>query len=153
MDFFKKIKDYTNKVNELEYNISSNKKEFLEIYERNLALEKEIVQRTQELDQANKAFLTLKHVWELMNSSEPLSSVLQKLVNSLHGEMGYINSTILQVCDDEKGKYYRIKAFSQSPILKKIEQFLQEKINAFIDNEGKQYLNQKEETPNEKETC
>ena len=127
MDFLKKIKDYTNKVNELEYNISSNKKEFLEIYERNLALEKEIVQRTQELDQANKAFLTLKHVWELMNSSEPLSSVLQKLVNSLHGEMGYINSTILQVCDDEKGKYYRIKAFSQSPILKKIEQFLQEK--------------------------
>lgn len=32
-------------------------------------------------------------------------------------------------------------------------QFLQEKINAFIDNEGKQYLNQKEETPHEKETC
>ena len=127
MDFFKKIKEYTNKVNEIEYSISNNKKEFLEIYERNLALEKEIVQRTQELDQANKAFLTLKHVWELMNSSEPLSSVLQKLVNSLHGEMGYINSTILQVCDDEKGKYYRIKAFSDSPILKKIEQFLQEK--------------------------
>ena len=127
MDFFKKIKEYTNKVNEIEYSISNNKKEFLEIYERNLALEKEIVQRTQELDQANKAFLTLKHVWELMNSSEPLSSVLQKLVNSLHGEMGYINSTILQVCDDEKGRYYRIKAFSESPILKKIEQFLQEK--------------------------
>ena len=127
MDFLKKIKEYTNKVNEIEYSISNNKKEFLEIYERNLAHEKEIVQRTQELDQANKAFLTLKHVWELMNSSEPLSSVLQKLVNSLHGEMGYINSTILQVCDDEKGKYYRIKAFSDSPILKKIEQFLQEK--------------------------
>ena len=54
-----------------------------------------------------------------MNSSEPLSSVLQKLVNSLHGEMGYINSTILQVCDDEKGKYYKVKAFSESPILKK----------------------------------
>ena len=32
-------------------------------------------------------------------------------------------------------------------------QFLQEKINAFIDNEGKQYLNQKEETTHEKETC
>ena len=103
MDLFKKFKEYTQKVNEIEYSISNNKKEFIEIYERNLALEKEIVQRTQELDQANKAFLTLKHVWELMNSSEPLSSVLQKLVNSLHGEMGYINSTILQVCDDEKG--------------------------------------------------
>lgn len=127
MDLFKKFKEYTRKVNEIEYSISNNKKEFIEIYERNLALEKEIVQRTQELDQANKAFLTLKHVWELMNSSEPLSSVLQKLVNSLHGEMGYINSTILQVCDDEKGKYYKIKAFSQSPILKKLIGFLQEK--------------------------
>lgn len=127
MDLFKKFKEYTRKVNEIEYSISNNKKEFIEIYERNLALEKEIVQRTQELDQANKAFLTLKHVWELMNSSEPLSSVLQKLVNSLHGEMGYINSTILQVCDDEKGKYYKIKAFSQSPILKKLMEFLEEK--------------------------
>lgn len=127
MDFFKKIKDYTRKVNEIEYSISNNKKEFIEIYERNLALEKEIVQRTQELDQANKAFLTLKHVWELMNSSEPLSTVLQKLVNSLHGEMGYINSTIVQVCDDEKGKYFKIKAFSESPIYNKLIDYLAEK--------------------------
>ena len=127
MDFFKKIRDYTQKVNEIEYSISNNKKEFIEVYERNLALEKEIVQRTQELDQANKAFLTLKHVWELMNSSEPLSTVLQKLVNSLHVEMGYINSTILQVCNDEKGKYYKVKAFSESPILVKIKQYLAEK--------------------------
>lgn len=127
MDLFKKFKDYTRKVNEIEYSISNNKKEFIEIYERNLALEKEIVQRTQELDQANKAFLTLKHVWELMNSSEPLSSVLQKLVNSLHGEMGYINSTILQVCNDDKGKYYKVKAFSESPIFKKLIGFLNKK--------------------------
>lgn len=127
MDLFKKLKEYTRKVNEIEYSISNNKKEFIEIYERNLALEKEIIQRTQELDQANKAFLTLKHVWELMNSAEPLSNVLQKLVNSLHGEMGYINSTILQVSDDEKGKYYKIKAFSESPILKKLEEILGER--------------------------
>lgn len=127
MDFLKKIKDYANKVNEIEYSISNNKKEFIEIYERNLALEKEIVQRTQELDQANKAFLTLKHVWELMNSSEPLSTVLQKLVNSLHGEMGYINSTILQLCNDEKGKYFKVKAFSESPIFSKLKEFLSEK--------------------------
>lgn len=127
MDLFKKFKEYTRKVNEIEYSISNNKKDFIEIYERNLALEKEIVQRTQELDQANKAFLTLKHVWELMNSSEPLSTVLQKLVNSLHGEMGYINSTILQVFEDEKGKYFKIKAFSDSPILKKLSKYLEEK--------------------------
>ena len=86
MDIFKKLKEYARQINEIEYSISSNKKEFLEIYERNLALEQEIVERTQELDQANKAFLTLKHVWDLMNSSEPLANVLETLVNSLHGE-------------------------------------------------------------------
>lgn len=127
MDFFKKIKDYTKKVNEFEYNISNNKKEFMEIYERNLALEKEIVQRTQELDQANKAFLTLKHVWELMNSSEPLSSVLQKLVASISGEMGYINSTILKTVDEDEQKYFKIKAYSQSNVYNKVNEVLKQK--------------------------
>ena len=41
--------------------------------------------------------------------------------------MGYINSTILQVCNDEKGKYYRVKAFSESPIFKTIVELLEEK--------------------------
>lgn len=120
MDIFSKIKDFVRQVNEIEYSISNNKREFLEIYERNLALEQEILERTQELDQANKAFLTLKHVWDLMNSSQPLASVLDKLVNSLHGEMGYINSTILKLEEDENGKYFTIKAFSMSPIFKKL---------------------------------
>ena len=121
MDIFNKIKDFVRQVNEIEYSISTNKKEFLEVYERNLALEQEILERTQELDQANKAFLTLKHVWELMNSSQPLASVLDKLVNSLHGEMGYINSTILKLNEDENGIFFNIKAFSMSPILKALQ--------------------------------
>ena len=121
MDIFNKIKDFVRQVNEIEYSISTNKKEFLEVYERNLALEQEILERTQELDQANKAFLTLKHVWELMNSSQPLASVLDKLVNSLHGEMGYINSTILKLNEDENGFFFNIKAFSMSPILKALQ--------------------------------
>lgn len=121
MDIFNKIKDFVRQVNEIEYSISTNKKDFLEVYERNLALEQEILERTQELDQANKAFLTLKHVWELMNSSQPLASVLDKLVNSLHGEMGYINSTILKLNEDENGFFFNIKAFSMSPILKAIQ--------------------------------
>ncbi len=120
MDIFSKIKDFVKQVNEIEYSISNNKREFLEIYERNLALEQEILERTQELDQANKAFLTLKHVWDLMNSSQPLATVLDKLVNSLHGEMGYINSTILKLEEEENGKYFTIKAFSMSPIFKKL---------------------------------
>lgn len=121
MDIFNKIKDFVRQVNEIEYSISTNKKEFLEVYERNLALEQEILERTQELDQANKAFLTLKHVWELMNSSQPLASVLDKLVNSLHGEMGYINSTILKLNEDENGFFFNIKAFSMSPIMKTLQ--------------------------------
>lgn len=121
MDIFNKIKDFVRQVNEIEYSISTNKKEFLEVYERNLALEQEILERTQELHQANKAFLTLKHVWELMNSSQPLASVLDKLVNSLHGEMGYINSTILKLNEDENGFFFNIKAFSMSPILKALQ--------------------------------
>lgn len=118
MDIFDKIKDFVRQVNEVEYSISSNKREFLEIYERNLALEQEILDRTQELDQANKAFLTLKHVWDLMNSAEPLTTVLDKLVNSLHGEMGYINSSILKLNEDENGYYFNLKAYSMSPIIK-----------------------------------
>lgn len=125
MDIFGKIKDYLRQVNEIEYSISSNKREFLEIYERNLALEQEILDRTQELDQANKAFLTLKHVWDLMNSSEPLTTVLDKLVNSLHGEMGYINSTILKLDEDENGCFFKLKAYSMSPILKIIDQSIE----------------------------
>jgi diguanylate cyclase (GGDEF)-like protein len=127
MGLFKKLKDYARKVNEIEYNISNNKKEFIEIYERNLALEREIVQRTQELDQANKAFLTLKNVWEVMNSAKPLANVLQKLVNSLYKEMGYINSTILQLSNDDNGKYYKIKAFSECPIFDKLSEFLKQR--------------------------
>lgn len=125
MDIFNKIKDFVRQVNEIEYSISSNKRDFLEIYERNLALEQEILERTLELDQANKAFLTLKHVWDLMNSSEPLATVLDKLVNSLHGEMGYINSTILKLNEDENGFYFNLKAYSMSPILKTIEQSIE----------------------------
>ena len=127
MGLFKKLKDYARKVNEIEYNISNNKKEFIEIYERNLALEREIVQRTQELDQANKAFLTLKNVWEVMNSAKPLANVLQKLVNSLYKEMGYINSTILQFSNDDNDKYYIIKAFSECPIFDKLSEFLKQR--------------------------
>ncbi len=123
MEIFNKIKDFVRQVNEVEYSISSNKQEYMEIYERNQALEQEIIERTQELDQANKAFLTLKHVWDLMNSSEPLVTVLDKLVNSLHNEMGYINSTILKLNEDENGLYFNVRAYSEAPILTKLKSF------------------------------
>ena len=131
MDIFKKLKEYARQINEIEYSISSNKKEFLEIYERNLALEQEILERTQELDQANKAFLTLKHVWDLMNSSEPLANVLETLVNSLHGEMGYINSTILQLHEIDNLKYFQIRAYSDSQIYRLLNKFLHRPLSEY----------------------
>ena len=52
--------------------------------------------RTRELDRANRQMLTLQHIWDMMNSSKPLSSVLNAIVNSLQGELGYLYSFIVK---------------------------------------------------------
>lgn len=144
MSFFKKIKDFSKMVTDLEYNISSNKQDFIEVYERNLQLEQEIVQRTQELNEADQALLTLKHVWEMMNSAQPLSNVLEKIVNSLHGEMGYINSTIIQKFNTpEDGEYYQVKAFSQARIIQKFTEQFKKPFSEYkiVFNENSIFLN------------
>ena len=46
MKFFDKINELRKKISEVENNIYSGKQDFLEIYERNLQLEKEIEERT-----------------------------------------------------------------------------------------------------------
>lgn len=108
MGFFDKIKEFSNQISEVENNIYTNKQDFLEIYERNLQLEKEISLRTKELDVANQRMLTLQHIWEMMNSSQPFSSVLDTIVKSLYGELGYLHSIILELKEDEEGKYFKI---------------------------------------------
>ena len=60
MNFFNKIKNFAKEVSELDKSINVSKKDYLEIYERNKELEKEIAERTQELNQANKTILTLQ---------------------------------------------------------------------------------------------
>lgn len=108
MGFFQKIKEFTDQISEVENNIHTNKQDFLEIYERNLQLEKEISERTKELDIANQRMLTLQHIWEMMNSSQPLSSVLEVIVKSLYGDLGYLHSVIFELKQDEEGKYFKI---------------------------------------------
>lgn len=108
MGFFEKLKDFSRQLSEVESSIYTNKQEFLEIYERNIQLEKEIGQRTKELDVANQRMLTLQHVWDMMNSSKPLSSVLDAIVKMLHGELGYLHSAIIQKKSDEEGEYLKI---------------------------------------------
>ena len=101
MNFWKKFEEFRKQVNNVESNIYSSKQDFLEVYEKNLRLEAEIEERTQELQLANRRLLTVQHIWQMMNSSEPLTNVLDSIVNSLQGELGYLYSAIIQVKQDE----------------------------------------------------
>ncbi len=124
MGLFDKIREIQSKISEVERTIYGGKQEYLEIYERNLQLEKEIEQRTLELNMANKRMLTLQHIWEMMNSSKPLLSVLDKIVNSIKGELGYLHSVIIRKGHDEQGDYMTIVTQSQNRII----DFLNEKL-------------------------
>lgn len=121
MGFFDKLKDFQNQISEVENNIYNNKQDFLEIYERNVQLEKEISDRTKELDVANQRMLTLQHIWDMMNSSKPLSSVFDAIVKTLQGELGYLHSCILQKKEDEDGKYVQIITQTKEALAKKME--------------------------------
>lgn len=112
MGFFDKIKEFQNQISEVENNIYTNKQDFLEIYERNVQLEKEIAERTKELDVANQRMLTLQHIWDMMNASKPLSNVLDAIVKTLQGELGYLHSCIIQKKEDENHVSY-LKVITQ----------------------------------------
>lgn len=125
MGFFDKIREFQNQVSEVENNICTNKQDFLEIYERNIQLEKEISDRSKELDVANQRMLTIQHIWDMMNSSRPLSNVLDAIVKTLQGELGYLHSTILQIKEDESGQYLKIIAQGQDTLSAKVDAVLE----------------------------
>lgn len=124
MNFFDKLREYGKTISDIENSVYGNKKDYLEIYERNLELEKEIAQRTRELNIANKRMLTLQHIWEMMNSARPLESVLETIVNSLQGELGYLHSTILRVQDDEQGKFMAVIAEADNSVIKRVNNII-----------------------------
>ena len=113
MGFFDNIRNFKNQLDQLESSVSSGRQSLLEVYERNAKLEAEIAVRTKELDRANKQMLTLQHIWEMMNSSKPLSSVLNAIVNSLQGELGYLHSFIVKQKRDENGEFLQVVALSE----------------------------------------
>ena len=112
MGFFDGIKNFKNQIDQIESSVYSGKQSLLEVYERNLKLEAEIQDRTRELDTANRQMLTLQHVWDMMNSSKPLSSVLNAIARSLQGELGYLNTCIPKRLVDDKGTYLQLVSFS-----------------------------------------
>ncbi len=120
MSFWKKFEEFRKQVNNIESNIYTSKKDFLEVYEKNLRLEAEIEERTQELQIANQRLLTVQHIWQMMNSSEPLTNILDSIVSSLQGELGYLYSAIIQVKADDIGEYINIVADSSCEFIDKL---------------------------------
>lgn len=96
MGFFDHLKNFKQQIDQIESSVYTGKQSLLEVYERNAKLEAEIATRTKEIETANKQMLTLHHIWNMMNSSKPLSSVLNAIVNSLQGELGYLDSCIVK---------------------------------------------------------
>ena len=124
MSLFDKFKEVTRKVSEVESNIYHEKHDYLEIYERNLELEKKIAERTEELNDANKRMLTLQHIWDMMNSSTPLENVLEAIVNSTQGELGYMHCAIIRKNEDEKGVYLQILAQSNDSLIDRLNNMI-----------------------------
>lgn len=112
MGFFDSFKNFKNQLDQVESTVNSGKRSLVEVYELNLKLEAEIEQRTKELDTANRQMLTLQHVWDMMNSSKPLSSVLSAISRSLQGELGYLNTCVTKRLVDAKGEYLQLVSFS-----------------------------------------
>ena len=128
MKFFDKINEIRRKISEVENNIYSGKQDYLEIYERNLQLEKEIEERTHELNVANKRMLTIQHIWDMMNSSKPLVSVMETIVNTIQGELGYLHCTIMRKFTDENGDYLMVLAEAQDVTIKRADIVLKDPI-------------------------
>ncbi len=124
MGIFDKFKEITSRVQEVENNIYNEKRDYLEIYERNQQLEKEIEERTNELHDANRRMLTLQHIWDMMNSSTPLENVLEAIVNSTQGELGYMHCAIIRKCKDGDGDFCRIVAQSKDDLIERLNHII-----------------------------
>ena len=130
MGFFDKFNEIRKKISEVENNIYLGKQDFLEIYERNLQLEQEIEERTRELNLANKRMLTLQNILDMMNSAKPLHNVLDTIVNSIQGELGYVHSSIMRKEQDEKGFYLAVAAEAVNETIKRADDILETPIQA-----------------------
>jgi len=123
-DFVSKAKLFGNKIGELENTVQDEKFKFKEVFERNIILEKEILERTEELNQANKSLLTLQHIWSTMNSEEPLSGVLSTVIRGLIDGAGYIYSSVLQIYDNNENPELRVRTLTENAYAIKAQEIL-----------------------------
>ena len=127
--FFSKIKDYTRQISEIESSVDKEKQNFLEVYERNLILEKEISERTQELGQANKSILALNNILSTINSSSPLEEVLKHITNGVCNDLGYIYSIMFRLQEGIKGEVLKVRAISDNPLTEQINSILEQSLD------------------------
>ena len=122
--------DYFNnlvkEIKKIDRSIDIHGRDFSELYEKNAQLEEEIAARTKELEQANKTILTLNSVWEMMNSSQPLSSMLENIVRILHEDMNYSFASVLKLENEDNHNYFSIKADSSVNNVAKIFSMINE---------------------------
>ncbi|MBR6099623.1 diguanylate cyclase [bacterium] len=130
MGFLDKFNEIRKRVSEVEYNIYHGKEEYLEVYERNIQLEHEIEERTKELNIANRRMLSLQNILDMMNSAKPLKNVLENVVNSIQGELGYLHSAIIRKERDEDGEYLVVVAEADDITIKRADEILKTPIQA-----------------------
>ena len=128
------ISQSAKKLKDVESQISDEGKDAYEVYQRNVVLEREIAQRTEELRLANQTLLTLEQVWDMMNSSRPLSSVLETIVSSLYGEFGYIYSFIAQKEYGLEKNSYALRTYLENDFSAKLVDLTQSTIFDFVLN-------------------
>lgn len=130
-NFIDNAKLFGKKVHVLETNVLEEKRRIKEIYERNLYLEKEISEKTEELNRANKSILTLKHIWSTMNSSEPLSEVLSTVAKGLSEELGYLQCMVFQIFEFESGNRLKIRAVNENRFSERVAEILSSSIFSY----------------------
>ncbi len=122
---FSNFKKFIKTIQHIDRGIYKTGSDFAEIYARNAALEEEIEQKTRDLAQTNQTILTLSSVWDMMNSPEPLASVLDKIADILSTDMDYIGIIVLKIVYDDRGKQsFTIKSLSKSRFTSKIEEII-----------------------------
>ena len=60
----------------------------------------------------------------MMNSSTPLENVLEAIVNSTQGELGYMHCVIIKKCTDEDGEFLRILAQSNDALIDRLNSLI-----------------------------
>lgn len=130
MGFFDKFNEVKNKISEVENSIYHSKEDYNEIYERNLQLEHDIEERTKELNIANKRVLSLQNILDMMNSSKPLATVLETIVNIIQGNFGYLHCTIMRKRVDDVGEYLSVIAEADDDTIQRADGILKTPIKA-----------------------